>query len=483
MVSFLLGHMGLVFLIVNTILSLIIVFRERKDTVTTWAWLLILTFLPVVGFIMYIFLGKGISKERIFDLKMQTKVGMNVEIEQQQRALNRGLFPRPSTNQVNPKQLIYMLTMFESSLYTTNNEVTLYTDGREKFDALLADIQEATLHIHMEYYIYRSDALGIEVRDALVDAAKRGVKVRLLLDAWGSTQVNRKFFASLLEADGEVEFFFPLFVPYLNPRMNYRNHRKIVVIDGNIGYTGGFNVGDEYLGLVEKFGYWRDNHIRVCGDVVYSLQNRFLMDWNSQHKNEVLYEPIYFPEIESGGHCALQIVTSGPDSEHEQIKMTYLKMINLAKKEILIQTPYYIPDDSIHEALKSALLSGVKVRIQIPNKPDHILVYWATYSFAAELLEYGAIIETYENGFIHAKTMIIDEGIASVGSANIDVRSFQLDFEVNTVIYDSHFATEVRNAFFNDSEKSQVLTQERYDQRGLVIKFKEGIARLISPLL
>lgn len=207
MVSFLLGHMGLVFLIVNTILSLIIVFRERKDTVTTWAWLLILTFLPVVGFIMYIFLGKGISKERIFDLKMQTKVGMNVEIEQQQRALNRGLFPRPSTNQVNPKQLIYMLTMFESSLYTTNNEVTLYTDGREKFDALLADIQEATLHIHMEYYIYRSDALGIEVRDALVDAAKRGVKVRLLLDAWGSTQVNRKFFASLLEADGEVEFF------------------------------------------------------------------------------------------------------------------------------------------------------------------------------------------------------------------------------------------------------------------------------------
>lgn len=483
MVNFLLGHMGLIFLIVNTILSLVIVFRERKDTVTTWAWLLILTFLPVVGFVMYIFLGKGISKERIFDLKMQTKVGMNVEIEQQQRALARGLFPKPSTNQVDPKQLIYMLTMFESSLYTTNNEVTLYTDGREKFDALLSDIQQAALHIHMEYYIYRSDALGVEVRDALTDAAKRGVKVRLLLDAWGSTQVNRKFFASLLEAGGEVEFFFPLFVPYLNPRMNYRNHRKIVVIDGKIGYTGGFNVGDEYLGLVNRFGYWRDNHLRVHGDIVYSLQNRFLMDWNSQHKNEVLYEPIYFPKIESEGRCALQIVTSGPDSEHEQIKMTYLKMINLAKKEILIQTPYYIPDDSIHEALKLALLSGVKVRIQIPNKPDHILVYWATYSFAAELLEYGAIIETYENGFIHAKTMIVDEGIVSVGSANIDVRSFQLDFEVNTVIYDSQIAAEVRNAFFKDSELSQVLTQERYDQRGLVIKFKEGIARLISPLL
>jgi cardiolipin synthase len=177
------------------------------------------------------------------------------------------------------------------------------------------------------------------------------------------------------------------------------------------------------------------------------------------------------------------MVSSGPDSEHEQIKLTYLKMINLAKKEILIQTPYYIPDAPIHEALKLALLSGVKVRMQIPNKPDHILVYWATYSFAAELLEYGAIIETYENGFIHAKTMIIDGGIASVGSANIDVRSFKLDFEVNTIVYDAEFAEELRDAFYKDSMKSELLTQEKYDQRGIVIKFKEGIARLISPLL
>ncbi|GCF93421.1 cardiolipin synthase [Enterococcus florum] len=481
--TFIMEHSGALFLLVNTILSLIIVFRERKDTVTTWAWLLILTFLPVVGFVMYIFFGKGISKERIFELKVQTKVGMNVELEQQQQALARRLFPKPNTDQVDPRQLIYMLTMFENSLYTTNNEVQLFTDGRKKFDALIADIHAAKEHVHMEYYIYRGDALGIEVRDALVAAAKRGVKVRLLLDAWGSTQVNHRFFADLIREGGEVEFFFPLFVPYLNPRMNYRNHRKIVVIDGEIGYTGGFNVGDEYLGLVKKFGYWRDNHLRVHGDAVYSMQNRFLMDWNSQRKSDVLYDRSYFPEIAASGNKALQIVSSGPDSEHEQIKMTYLKMINLAKKEILIQTPYYIPDASIHEALKLALLSGVKVRIQIPNKPDHILVYWATYSFAAELLEYGAIIETYENGFIHAKTMVVDSGLVSVGSANIDVRSFKLDFEVNTVIYDSLFAEKIRAAFFADSENSELLTEERYRYRGVIIKFKEGIARLISPLL
>lgn len=276
--SFVTEHLGLFFLIINTVLSFIIVFRERKDTVNTWAWLLVLTFIPILGFVLYVFFGKGISKERIFDLKMQTKIGMNVEVQQQQRALERGLFPKPTTNQVDPRQLIYMLIMFESSLYTTKNEVTLYTDGREKFDALLEDIHQARYHIHMEYYIYRADELGLEVREALVAAVSRGVKVRLLLDAWGSTQVKRRFLAPLIEAGGEVVFFFPLFLPYLNPRMNYRNHRKIVVIDGEIGYTGGFNVGDEYLGLVERFGYWRDNHLRIHGDAVYTLQNRFLMD-------------------------------------------------------------------------------------------------------------------------------------------------------------------------------------------------------------
>lgn len=468
---------------INILLSLIIVFRERKQTAQTWAWLLVLLFIPILGFVLYIFLGKGISKERIFDMKMQAKIGMNAEIEKEKQTLIQGMFPHPATGLADSKQLIYMLTVFEGALYTTDNEIELYTDGYEKFDALLADIDRATDHIHMEYYIYRDDRLGKEVREALTRAAKRGVRVRLLLDAWGSTHVNMHFFEKLKAAGGEISFFFPLFVPYLNPRINYRNHRKIVVIDGYIGYTGGFNVGIEYLGEVEKFGYWRDNHLRIHGSAVYSLQNRFLMDWNSQHTKEIGYEKSLFPKIHSNGQKAVQIVTSGPDSEHEQIKMTYLKMISSAKKEILIQTPYYIPNASIHEALKLALLSGVKVRMQIPNKPDHLLVYWATYSFAAELLEYGAIIETYENGFIHAKTMIIDGGIVSVGSANIDVRSFRLDFEVNTIIYDQLFSEKVRQAFFEDVKVSELLTIEKYQQRGKIIRLKEGLARLISPLL
>ncbi|MGC6768572.1 cardiolipin synthase [Enterococcus sp. LJL128] len=481
--NFFIDNFFVIIFIANILLSLVIVFRERRETAQTWAWLLVLFFVPIVGFVLYIFLGRGISKDKIFDMKMQAKIGMNAEIENEKNALRRGLFPHPPTGEVKPKQLIYMLTIFESSMYTTNNDIILYTDGREKFDALIEDIRRAKDHIHMEYYIYRADTLGKEVREELINAAKRGVKVRVLLDAWGSTQVNMKFFERLTNEGGEVAFFFPLFVPYLNPRINYRNHRKIVVIDGMVGYTGGFNVGDEYLGNVAKFGYWRDNHLRICGDAVYSMQNRFLMDWNSQHPEELSYREQYFPAITSVGKKAVQIVTSGPDSEHEQIKMTYLKMISLAKKEILIQTPYYIPDESIHEALKLALLSGVNVRIQIPNKPDHMLVYWATYSFAAELLEYGAIIETYENGFIHAKTVIIDGGIVSVGSANIDVRSFRLDFEINTIIYDQEFSEKVRDSFYEDSQVSELLTQEKYNARGFIIKLKEGLARLISPLL
>lgn len=472
-----------IILIANILLSLIIVFRERRETAQTWAWLLVLMFIPILGFILYIFFGRGISKDKIFDLKMQGKIGMNLEIEEDKRALKRGLYPHPPTGQADVSQLIYMLTVSEGTLYTTQNEVTLFTDGREKFDALIDDINHAQNHIHLEYYIYRSDDLGVELRDALIVAAQRGVKVRVLLDAWGSTQVSLSFFDELKKNGGEVAFFFPLFVPYINPRINYRNHRKIVVIDGQIGYTGGFNVGNEYLGLVKKFGYWRDNHLRIYGEAVYSLQNRFLMDWNSQHTNEVSYSPNFFPMIDSTGEMAVQIVTSGPDSEHEQIKMTYLKMISLAKREILIQTPYYIPDGSIHEALKLALLAGVKVHLQIPNKPDHPLVYWATYSFAAELIEYGAIVETYENGFIHAKTMIIDGGVVSVGSANIDVRSFRLDFEVNTLVYDERMASQVRKAFFDDSNVSKQLTREIYENRGTVIKLKEGLARLVSPLL
>ena len=478
-------HIG-VFLIafsylLNLFLILLIIFRERHRPAQTWAWILVLTFLPVIGFFLYIFFGRGISNYRIFDLKGESEIGLIEEINEQ-ILMARDRQPLQDDD-ADLEQLKYMTTLVGHSLYTKGNKIDLFEDGIEKFNSLLADLANAQNHIHLEYYIYRNDQLGRKIKQELVRAAKRGVKVKVLLDAWGCSKLPTKFWDDLKVLGGEVEYFFPIFIPYVNPRINYRNHRKIVVIDGQIGYTGGYNVGEEYLGIDRKFGYWRDNHLRIEGPAVYPLQNRFLMDWNSHHNPSETYQAEYFPAIKNVGNIDAQIVTSGPDNTYEQIKMVYLKMISIAKEEILIQTPYYIPDDAMQEALKLALLSGVKVKIQIPNKPDHILVYWATYSFVAELLEYGAIVEIYDNGFMHAKTMIIDQKVVSIGSANIDVRSFRLDFEVNTLIYDKTFVAEAIKMFNYTSTQCHQLTEEKYSKRGRLIKFKEGIARLIAPLL
>jgi cardiolipin synthase len=470
-------------LLINIVLSAIIIFRERKSTSSTWSWLFVVNVLPFFGFLLYMLIGRGISSYRIFELQTQTKQGFGAEIERAKKAYAEDKFLTKITDNPIIGQLLHMLFISEESIVSMNTAVELFTDGRKKFDALLADIAQAQHHIHVEYYIFRMDHLGRELTEALIAARQRGVEVRVLVDAWGSNGTKMRHFKDLIAAGGEVVYFFPLILPMINPRTNYRLHRKIVVIDGAIGYTGGFNVGDEYVSVTKKFGYWRDNHLRMTGDVVYSLQNRFIMDWNSQHQHEIKDSMCYFPKTTLSGQMTAQFVSSGPDSKREQIKMAYLKMINGAEDEIIIQTPYYIPDDAIHEALKLALLSGVKVKLLIPNKPDHPFVYWATYYYSASLVKYGADVYTYENGFVHAKTIIIDGSFASVGSANFDYRSFNLDFEGNMIIYDQDFSRQLRDNFFEDLKVSQQLTLERYEERSTFIRFKEGIARLIGPML
>ena len=476
-------HFSTIVFFTNLILSLVIIFRERKSTASTWSWLFVVNLLPIFGFILYILIGRGISSFRIFKLESQPRHGFEQEIKQAKAAYRKDRFLTKITDNYVIGQLLHMLFISEESIVSMNTDVQLFTDGREKFDALIADIEKAQHHVHVEYYIFRMDNLGKELTQALIAARNRGVEVRVLIDAWGSNGTKMRHFKELTAVGGEVGYFFPLILPMINPRTTYRLHRKIVVIDGKIGYTGGFNVGDEYVSITKKFGYWRDNHLRVMGDVVYSLQNRFIMDWNSQHQHEIENSVAYFPETDASGHITAQFVSSGPDTKREQIKMAYLKMINGAEDEIIIQTPYYIPDDAIHEALKLALLSGVKVKLLIPNKPDHPFVYWATYYYSASLVRYGAEVYTYENGFVHAKTIIIDGNFASVGSANFDYRSFSLDFEGNMIIYDRDFSQRLRNDFFDDLKVSQQLTMARYEQRSFFIRFKEGIARLIGPML
>ena len=294
----------------------------------------------------------------------------------------------------------------------------------------------------------------------------------------------KSHFKELIEHGGSVEAFFPSVFPLINPRLNYRNHRKIVVVDGRIGYTGGFNVGDEYLGHNKRFGYWRDTHLRIEGSALHPLQTRFILDWNQASSDQdIEYADRYFPAIPRKGSVGMQIVTSGPDSEWEQIKDGYLKMIFLAKKYIYIQTPYFIPDISFLDALRIACLSGVDVRIMIPNKPDHMFVYWATYSNVGILLKAGAKVYIYENGFLHAKQIVVDDELSTVGTANIDVRSFKLNFEINAFIYDREKSHELAELFEHDIQLSTELTLEMYSNRSRTIKIKESISRLVSPIL
>lgn len=483
-------RMIITFLIfINTAISILTVFADKnRDIATIWAWLLVLILFPGVGLIIYLFLGRKISKEDIFNLREQTKVGLpkylNIQgkIKDQQLQFLQTLdFKDPNNNKY---ELAKMFLKLDQPVISDNNSVTYFVDGREKFDQLIEDIQNAQHHIHLCYYIFRGDKLGQAIVEALEERARAGIEVKVLYDAVGGRTLKKSLFKKLESYDGETQTAFSSKIHLLNIRLNYRNHRKIAVIDGNVGYVGGFNVGDDYVSEYENMGYWRDTHLRIRGNAVHQLQERFIIDWNASKKVELIsYSPDYFPTIELNSDKEIQIISSGPDNELESIKKGFIKMINLAKEYIYIQTPYFIPDDALKEALEMALLSGVAVKMMIPNKPDHPFIYQATLSYAEELLDMGGEVHIYNEGFLHAKTIVIDDAIVSVGTANFDIRSFKLNFEVNAFIFDEEIAIEQRHYFEDDTKKSYLLTPEIIQEYSLWDRFKQQFSRLLSPIL
>ncbi|MER2112211.1 MAG: cardiolipin synthase [Solibacillus isronensis] len=469
---------------INILFALTVIFLERKKPSSTWAWLLVLFFLPFVGFFLYLLLGRQLRKKHLFRWDGRKDIGIEQLINYQIEAIEKNELELRAEHIKSYNHLIYMNLKTNNAVLTQDNDVKIFDDGSDKFEALINDILHAKNHIHIQYYIFKLDNLGQRIINALIKKAKQGVKVRVLFDEMGSRGVRKRHFKELIEAGGEVEVFFPSILPLINPRLNFRNHRKISIIDGRIGYIGGFNVGDEYLSLSDRFGYWRDTHLRIEGSAVHPLQTRFILDWNqASAKNDICYAERYFPIIPQKGTAALQIISSGPDTEWEVIKNNYLHLISNAKKYVYIQSPYFIPDDSFFDAIKIAALSGLDVRIMIPNKPDHMFVYWATYSYVGPLVEAGAKVYHYEKGFIHAKMIVVDDEIASVGTANIDVRSFSLNFEVNALLYDRLLAHHLAEIFESDILDCSELTYELYKNRSSFIKFKESISRLLSPIL
>lgn len=471
-------------LVLNIFLAIALIFLERRDATSTWAWLMVLFFIPFFGFFIYLMLGRRFREKHLFRWEGRSKIGIDQLINYQIEAIEDNTLDFRHKETAKHKDMINLHLRNNDAVLTQDNDVQVFNDGAAKFSALIDDLEKAKDHIHFQYYIIRLDNLGKRLLDVLIQKAKQGVQVRLLYDDMGSRGVHKRHFRELIHHGGQVEAFFPSILPLINPRLNYRNHRKIVVIDGRIGYIGGFNVGDEYLGLKKRFGYWRDTHLRIEGSALHPLQTRFILDWNQASANQdIEYNDIFFPIIPQKGSVSMQIVSSGPDSEWEQIKDGYLKMIFRAEKYIYIQTPYFIPDVSFLDALRIACLSGVDVRIMIPNKPDHMFVYWATYANVGNLLKAGAKIYIYDNGFLHSKQIVIDDEVSTVGTANIDVRSFKLNFEVNAFIYDRDKSHELAELFEQDMLLSTELTQDIYNRRSTAIKIKESIANLISPIL
>lgn len=460
-----------------------VLFLERRKPTTTMAWISVLFLVPFVGVILYIFFGKDMSRRKVFIAEKVEQRKM-AEISRQ-----RGVFlPDDATSFRDPSvcrhlPLLHMNLKSAVAIYSEDNEVEIMTDGREKFNRLFSAMRRAREQIHIEYFIVKNDILGNQLAGLLAQKAREGVVVRLLLDDLGS-RLSRARIREMEEAGVQVRRFFPNRIfPFPEILINHRNHRKLVVIDGTEAFLGGFNVGEEYIGLKKNRGAWRDTHLILRGSAVLEVQNRFILDWRTTRQDYRDEDALLFPETRGRGDVGIQIVSSGPESQIEQVKYSYLAMINRALRSIYIQTPYFVPDESLFDALRIALLKGVDVHIMIPNRPDHVFVYWATYSYIGDLLPLGLQAYIYDEGFLHAKTMVIDDEIFSCGSANFDIRSFRLNFETNAFIYDQKVAGRYRRIFEEDIEKSRVLTLEEYQKRPLSIRLREPVSRLVSPLL
>ncbi len=472
--------------IANFAIAVMIIFHESKNPDATMSWILVLFLVPILGIILYVLFSQNISRKRIFTLTKDEAHLMTSALRKQEAAIAKGSYPFDSSVAEKWKDLIRLNQVYGRAYYSQDNQMTIQTSGRQLADVMYRDIAEAKESIHIMFFIIKPDEEGKRLVDALTTKALEGVKVRLLVDALGSRHFSDRMVTKLIAAGGEFATFFPpkfrLF-RYVNPKLNFRNHRKLMVIDNTIGYIGGFNIAREYMGAKKKFGFWRDTHARIEGGAVQDINLRFLQDWRASSKEKVDLSGVFFEPEKVAGTTGMQIVSCGPETQHDEVKRAFMKMITSARKNIYIQTPYFVPDGPILESLKMAALSGVDVRIMIPCRPDHIFVYWATYKYCGELLNDGGRIFIYDNGFLHSKTMVVDGEVATIGSTNFDVRSFKLNFECNSFIYDEREAKKMEAIFEKDMEHGHELTQELYDQRSLWIRIKEPIARLLSNVL
>ena len=478
-------HIMLVVYILNALIAFGLIFFDDKSATATMAWIMVLFMVPAIGLFLYIILSQNIARHKIFKMSEKEEEGIGALIGWQKDAVKNRLSDDPTTPWYKWKDLIALNLDYADSLLTFNDSVETIFDGQEMFDRLCKDIREAKYTIKLCYFIVKDDFVGQKLIDLLTEKAKEGVKVRLLIDALGSRSIGYTDLRAFKKAGGQYAYFFKPIIRHMFFRINYRNHRKLAIIDNKIGYIGGFNIAKEYLGYKKKFGYWRDTQLIIKGNALTALNERFYLDWrySSKESVELLDQSIRYAYNPDSKDIPIQIVSCGPESPKEEVKMAMMKMINSAKKSVYIQTPYLVPDAPMLETIAMAARSGLDVRIMIPSIPDHPFVYRTTLYNAGKLINEGAKIYIYENGFLHAKTMTVDGEVCTAGSTNLDIRSFRLNFESNAFIYDKNVTGKMNEQFEKDMELSRPYTAEDRAKISVWEKIAESISRLLTEIL
>ena len=459
--------------IANLFIAIVIIMVEKKNPLYTIFWIFLLYLLPYIGFFIYLFFGLTFKKKRVANKIYKIKKLKSI----------KNVHGSDKEELRRWKGLITYLEMSTDNYITSNNDIQVYFAGEEFFSDLKKEITNAKKFINMEYFIFQFDGIGKEIADLLIKKVKEGVEVNLIID--GVNLANQKLSRYFKNTGVHLYLFFRTYIPIFNIRINYRDHRKVTIIDNRVAFVGGMNIGDEYLGK-GKIGYWRDTSVKIYGDIVSTFEKEFYFSM-SIVKNKFLKDEKTSNEIslkyEEEDNVYMQVISSGPNYEFPAIRDNYIKLIQEARKSVFIQTPYFVPDDLLLDTLKSAVLSGIDVKIMIPNKADHPFIYWINQYYVAELLRLGANIYRYENGFIHSKTILVDEEVVSVGTCNFDYRSFYLNFEINLNIYNKDVANSFKIQYYKDIAISKKLTFADFKKRSIFTKVKESVFRLLSPIM
>jgi len=460
----------------------ILIILENRNPVKTISWILVLVLLPFAGIVFYLFFGQEYRKTKMYSrkgLKDLEKL-RNLTLEQLDK-LPKNQY-RYSDRLYSKKRLMNLFLSNSNAILTNNNEIEVLKDAKETFPAIFKSIEEAKHHIHLEFYIVEDDSIGNYLRELLISKAREGVEVRFIYDDVGSWELKRKFLRSMSDAGVKVDCFMRVRFPNLTSKVNYRNHRKILVVDGETAFVGGLNFADRYQNGVPGIGPWRDTHLKVSGGSATALQIIFMADWYFVSK-EILKGENYFKPFEAGSGKLVQMVASGPDSDWESIGQAYFAAIASSAEYVYISSPYLMPPSDIMTALKTSALGGIDVRIIVPGLSDAVSSKWGTNSYVEELLEAGVKVFFYQAGFIHSKVIIVDGIFSSVGTANLDFRSLETNFEVNAMIYDEETARILAEQFIEDQEKSSEVVLEEWIKRPRLNKIKESFARILSPML